>query len=285
MGVLIMGIKQRIALIAGLILILSAMFFFQKSIIDEFSFNPERVELYFNKESEILSAILAEEEYINERYTIAYEEMENNSDNSAFIISILKDSNDEDEFFKDKFLDYLKLKIPYISEETLSITDYSSNNRILAEWHKGTKLFIASLLFILIVIIFIRRVKNIKNHVKEELKIHYIKEMIKLRISEILEEAIKLVVLMFGGIFLLQWIIKFQFNIPGKYLPAYDIFDFEFYQNLSNTTKLALSSYGYLFDSTLNKVRLLSLGFFILGIITLLIIIRTFNNKLLRGRD
>ncbi|WP_352419246.1 hypothetical protein [Proteiniborus sp.] len=280
-----MGIKQRIALIAGFILILSAMFFFQKSIIDEFTLNPERLELYFHKESEILSAILAEEEYITEKYTVAYEEMENNSNNNAFIISIQKIANNEDEFFKDKFIDYLKIKIPYIDEDTLNIRDYSNNNRVLAEWHKGTKLFIASLLFVLLVIIFIRKVKIIKNHVKEELKIHYIKEVIKLRISEILEEAIKLVVLMFGGIFLLQWIIKFQFNIPGKYLPANDIFDFKFYQNLSNATKMGLSSYGCLFDSTLNKVKLLSLGIFILGTITLLVTIRAFNNELLRGRD
>lgn len=277
--------KKRIALIAGFIVILSAIFFFQKSIIDELSLNPERVELFFDKESEISSAILAEEEYISERYTVAYEEMKNNSDNHAFIISIQKVANNEDEFFKDKLVDYLKLKIPHIHEETLNIRDYSNNNTVLAEWHKGTELFIASLLFILLAIIFIRRIKIIKNHVKEELKIYYLKEMIKLRISEILEEAIKLVVLMFGGIFLLQWIIKFQFNIPGKYLPAYDIFDFKFYQTLSDTTKMNLSSYGYLYDSILNKVRLLTLGFFILGIITFLVIIRALNNELLRGRD
>lgn len=277
--------KKRIALIAGFIVILSAIFFFQKSIIDELSLNPERVELFFDKESEISSAILAEEEYISERYTVAYEEMKNNSDNHAFIISIQKIANNEDEFFKDKLVDYLKLKIPHIHEETLNIRDYSDNNTVLAEWHKGTELFIASLLFILLVIFFIRRIKIIKNRVKEEIKIYYLKEMIKLRISEILEEAIKLVVLMFGGIFLLQWIIKFQFNIPGKYLPAYDIFDFKFYQTLSDTTEMSLSSHGYLYDSTLNKVRLLTLGLFVLGIITFLVIFRTLNNELLRGRD
>ena len=121
--------------------------------------------------------------------------------------------------------------------------------------------------------------------VKKELEIYYLKEIIYLRISEILEEAIKLVLLIFGGIFLLQWVIKFQFNIPGKYLPINYIFDFEFYQTLTDSIKINLSSYGYFYDMTLNKVKLLTLAFFILGIITFVLIIRMINNEVLGGRD
>ncbi|MDU5080055.1 ABC transporter permease [Tissierella carlieri] len=374
--------KKEIVLVLGLIVILAFMFFFQKSLIDEFSLIPQRVELSFDKDSEALPFILSEEQYINESYKyvlyiekdtvlneksltamgidknyyelesmefiygeniflnenqiiisdrlakeryggvnpigkmieiegesyeiidiykingsnmlirdkkdivyIDYEYAKNNLDNYISIISIQKPASIEDEFYKDKFIDYLKFRIPEINKEALNIMDYSDTNRVLMEWHRGTKLFIVSLLFILIAIIFLRRIKMINRCVKKELEIYYLKEIIYLRISEILEEAIKLVLLIFGGIFLLQWVIKFQFNIPGKYLPINDIFDFEFYQTLTDSIKINLSSYGYFYDMTLNKVKLLTLAFFILGIITFVLIIRMINNEVLGGRD
>lgn len=273
--------KKRIALIAGLIIILSAMFFFQKSLITDFSLKPERVELSFDMNNEILPFILSEEEYIGERYTMGYEYAKNNLDNYIPIIFIEKPINSKEEFFKDKFIDYLKFRIPELDEEMLNIMDYSDTNRVLMEWHRVTKLFIISLLFILITIIFLRRIKNINRRVKKELELYYLKEIIYLRISEILEEIIKLVLLIFGGILSLQWIIKFQFNIPGRYLPVNDIFDFEFYRMLNNNMKMNLSNYGYFYDITLKKVKLFTFGFIILGIITFLLIIRIINNKVL----
>lgn len=63
-------------------------------------------------------------------------------------------------------------------------------------------------------------------------------------------------------------------------MPVSDIFDFEFYRMLNNSVKMNLSSYGYFYDITLYKVKLLTLGFFILGIITFLLIIRTINNRM-----
>ena len=374
--------KKRIALIVGLVIILLAIFFFQKSLINNFSLKSERIELYFDMNNEILPFILSEEQYIGERYKYAlyieeetvlkekplivtgidknyyelepmeliygentfsnenqiiisdrlakksygtvnpigknikiedknyeiigiyktnennifsrdkkdvayidYEYAKNSLNNYISIISIQKPANSKEEFFKEKFIDYLKFRIPDLNEEMLNIMDYSDTNRVLIEWHRGTKLFIASLSFILIATIFLKKIKIINKHVKKDLEIYYPKEIISLRVNEILEEAIKLVLLIFGGIFLLQWIIKFQFNIPGKYLPANDIFDFKFYRALNNPIKMNISSYGYFYDITLDKVKLLTLGFFILAIITFLLIIKMANNKLLRGRD
>jgi putative ABC transport system permease protein len=374
--------KKRIALIVGLVIILLAIFFFQKSLINNFSLKSERIELYFDMNNEILPFILSEEQYIGERYKYAlyieeetvlkekplivtgidknyyelepmeliygentfsnenqiiisdrlakksygtvnpigknikiedknyeiigiyktnennifsrdkkdvayidYEYAKNSLNNYISIISIQKPANSKEEFFKEKFIDYLKFRIPDLNEEMLNIMDYSDTNRVLIEWHRGTKLFIASLSFILIATIFLKKIKIINKHVKKDLEIYYPKEIISLRVNEILEEAIKLVLLIFGGIFLLQWIIKFQFNIPGKYLPANDIFDFKFYRTLKNPVKMNISSYGYFYDITLDKVKLLTLGFFILAIITFLLIIKMANNKLLRGRD
>ena len=368
--------KKRIIFILGFIVILAIMFFFQKSLM-----SPERVELSFDKDSETLPLILAEEQYISERYKytlhiekntvlnekpltvigidknyyelgsiefiyeensfpnenqiiisdrlakemdvgvnpigknieiegknyeiintyktkgssifiknrrdiayIDYEYAKNNLYNYISIISIQKPVGNE-EFFKEKFIDYLKFKIPELNEEVLNIADYSDTNRILIEWHRTTKLFIASLLFILIVMVCTRRIKTINRWIKKDLEIYYLREIIHLRITEILEETIKLVLLIFGGIFLLQWIIKFQFNIPGKYLPVDDIFNFKFYQTLADSIKISPSSYGYFYDLTLNKVKLLTLAFFILGIITFVLIIKMINNKALRGRD
>ncbi|MBU5427544.1 hypothetical protein KQI41_14240 [Tissierella pigra] len=277
--------KKRIILIIVLIFILSAIFLYQKSLITDFSLKPERVELLFDMNREILPFILLEEQYISEKYDIRYEYEKDNLDNHIYIISIQKTVNIEDEFFKDRFIDYLKIRVPEIDEETLNITDYSDTNRILMEWHKGIKLFIVSLLFILIAIILVRRIKVIIKSVKKELKIYYFKEIIHLRISQILEEAIKLVLLIFSEIFLLQWIIKFQFNIPGRFLPVNDIFDREFYRNINNTTKVNLSSYGDFYNMTLYKVRLLTFGFLILGILTFLLIITMFNSKEPKGGD
>ena len=225
--------------------------------------------------------------FIKNRRDIAYIDYEyakNNLYNYISIISIQKPVGNE-EFFKEKFIDYLKFKIPELNEEVLNIADYSDTNRILIEWHRTTKLFIASLLFILIVMVCTRRIKTINRWIKKDLEIYYLREIIHLRITEILEETIKLVLLIFGGIFLLQWIIKFQFNIPGKYLPVDDIFNFKFYQTLADSIKISPSSYGYFYDLTLNKVKLLTLAFFILGIITFVLIIKMINNKALRGRD
>lgn len=277
--------KKRIILVAVLIIILLVMFFFQKSLITDFSLEPERLELSFDLNSEILPLVLSEEQYITERYDIDYEYEKDNLDNYISIISIQKSIGAPDEFFKEKFIDYLKFKITELDEEELKIVDYSDTTRVLMEWHRGTKLFIASLLFMLIAIILIRRIKVINKGAKKDLEIYYFKEIFHLKTSEILEEAIKLALLIFSGIFLLQWIIKFQFNIPGKYLPPTDIFDFEFYRILNNPIKMNLSSYGYLYDITLNKVKLLTLGFFILGIITFLLIIGMSNNKVLGGVD
>ncbi len=276
-----MSNRRTITLIVGLIVILSAMYFLQKNLIKDFSLEPERIELSFDMNNEILHFILAEEEYIGERYK--YEIV--NLDNNISIISIEKPIGIEDEFFKDKFIDYLKFKIPVLDEKFLEVVDYSQTNRILMEWHRGATLFATFLLFILITIILVKRIKIINNRIKKDLEIYYLKEIIHLRISEILEEAIKLVLLLFGGIFLLQWIIKFQFNIPGRYLPAHDILDFEFYKMLNSNIKMNLSSYGYIYNMTLDKVKLLTLGFIILSIVTFIIIIRMLNKKVLEGRD
>lgn len=282
-----MGNKKRIVLPVVLILtlILIAIFFFQKGLITHFSLREERVELSFDINNKILPYILLEEEYINEEYNIAYEDTKDDIGNYISIISIMKPINNEEEFFKEKFIDYLKFKIPHLNEEDLNITDYSHANRVLIEWHRAAKLFIASLLFILISIIFLKRIKIINKCVKKDIEIYYLKELIHLRLSEILEETIKLVLMVFGGIFLLQWIIKFQFNIPGKYLPANDIFDFKFYGMLNNGVKMNLSSYGQFHDITLNKVKLLTFAFLILSIAAFLLIIKMFNNKALEGRD
>lgn len=216
---------------------------------------------------------------------IDYEYAKNNLNNYISIISIQKPMGSKEEFFKEKFIDYLRFRNPGLNEEILDITDYSDANRVLIEWHRGTKLFIASLLFILIGMIFLRKIKVIDDLVKKDLKSYYLKEIILLRINEILEETIKLVLLLFGGIFLLQWIINFQFNIPGKYLPTNDIFDFQFYQLLNNSNKKNLSSYGHLYNITLEQVKLLTLGFLILALITFLLIMRMINNKILGGKD
>lgn len=226
--------------------------------------------------------------FLKDRNDIAYIDYEyakNSLNNYTSIISIQKPTSSEEEFFKEKFIDYLRFRNPELNEETLNIRDYSDTNRVLIELHRGTKLFIAFLLFILIGVIFIRRIKFINKSIKKDLETYYLKEIIYLRASEILEEAIRLVLLIFGGIFLLQWIIKFQFNIPGKYLPVNDIFDFEFYQLLNSHIKTNLSSYGHLYNITLDRVKMLTLGFAILSLITFLFIIRIINNKMLGGRD
>lgn len=374
--------KKRIILVVGLVMVLLAIFFFQKKLIDDFSLKSERIELFFDMDNEILPFILSEEEYIGERYKYAlyiekevvlnekpltiiavdkdyyklqpieliykkstffnetqiiisdrlakenygnvnpigksieiegnnyeivniyktnknhiflkdrndiayidYEYAKNSLNNYTSIISIQKPTSSEEEFFKEKFIDYLRFRNPELNEETLNIRDYSDTNRVLIELHRGTKLFIAFLLFILIGVIFIRRIKFINKSIKKDLETYYLKEIIYLRASEILEEAIRLVLLIFGGIFLLQWIIKFQFNIPGKYLPVNDIFDFEFYQLLNSHIKTNLSSYGHLYNITLDRVKMLTLGFAILSLITFLFIIRIINNKMLGGRD
>lgn len=274
--------KKRIALLVGFILILSLMYFFQKSLIDNFSLEPERLELFFHKEDEILDLILAEEEYISEEYKMVYEYEE---DNNIAIISIEKPKGIEDEFFKDKFIDYLRFKIPELDERFLEVVDYSNSNRVLIEWHRGAKLFASFLLFILIVIILVGRIRGINIRAKKDLEIYYPREIINLRISEILEETIKLVLLFFGAIFLLQWIIKFQFNIPGRYLPTDDIFDFEFYKTLNNSMKMNLSSYGDFYNMTLDKVKLLTFGLLILSTITFAFTIRMLNKKMLKGGD
>lgn len=369
--------KKRIVLIIGLVIVLLAIFFFQESLINDFSLKSERIELSFDMNNEMLPFILSEEQYIGERYKYAlyieqetvlneqpltvigidknyyelepiefiygkntfsngnqiiisdrlakekygavnsvgenieiedknyeiigiykknesnmfvrnekdiayidYEYAKNDLNNYISIISIQKPVDSKEEFFKEKFIDYLKFRIPELNEEMLNIMDYSDANRVLIEWHRGTKLFTASLLFILIAIIFLRKINTINKYVKKDLELYYPKEIICLRINEILEEAIKLLLLIFGTIFLLQWIIKFQFNIPGKCLPVSDIFDFEFYRMLNNSVKMNLSSYGYFYDITLYKVKLLTLGFFILGIITFLLIIRMINSRM-----
>lgn len=280
-----MGNKKRIVLIVVLILILIAIFFFQKGLITDFLMKEERLELSFDMNNKTLPYILLEEEYISERYNIGYEDTKDKIGNYFSIISIKKPINSEEEFFKEKFIDYLKFKIPYLNEEDLNITDYSHSNRILIEWHRVAKLFIASLLFILIVITLLRRIKIINKYLKKDLEIYYLKELMHLRLSEILEETIKLVLIVFGGIFLLQWIIKFQFNIPGKYLPANDIFYFKFYGMLSEGIKLNMSSYGSFYNSTLFKVKLLTLGFIIISLIVFLLLISIQNKKAAEGRD
>lgn len=273
--------KKIIIFIVALIVILFTIFFFQKSLITDFSLEPERIELLFNSKDETLSYILSEEEYISERYNIDYEYKKDN----ICSIFIQKPLDDAEEFFKEKFIDYLKIRIPELNEQVLNIADYSHVNRVLRQWHRGVKLFIASLLFILIAIIFSKRIKNINKFIRKELDLYYLKEILSLKLNEILEETIKLVLLIFGGIFLLRWIIKFQFNIPGKYLPVSDIFDFEFYRLINGSIKMDVSSYGEFYYMTLNKVRLMTLGFLIIGIITFLLIIKLMNKKILEGSD
>lgn len=280
-----MKTKGKTLILTGLILILSILFFFQKRLIDDFSLKEERFEISLHENNKILSNILSEEGYITERYNMEYEYTENELGNQTCIISILKPLDSEEVFFKEKFIDYLKFRIPEINEEMIDIRDYSQANTVLMEWYRGTMFFIAFLLFILIVIIFIRRIKSAYKFIKKELEMCYLREILTLRISEILEESIKLVLLIFGGIFMLQWIIKFQFNIPGRYLPVSDIFDFKFYRGLSSSTKVYTSNYGHFYDLTLDRVRLITLGFFIISIITLLFLIRNTNNKVLKGRD
>lgn len=275
--------KKRIILIVTLLVILFSIFFIQKRLIDDFSLKPERIELSFDVNSEMIIYILSEEEYISERYKIGYEYGRNNLENDISIIFIKKPIGSEEEFFKEKFIDYLKLKIPNLNEEKLNIVDYSQTNRVLTEWNRAITLFITSLLFILIAIIFFKRIKIINKSLKKDLELYYLKEIINLRMTEILEETIKLVLLIFGGIFLLQWIIKFQFNILGKYLPTNDIFDFNFYQMRNKSIEMNLSSYGHIYDMTLNKVMLLTLGFFTIGIVTFLLIVKIINNKELEG--
>lgn len=280
-----MKTKGKTLILTGLILILFTLFFFQKILIDDFSSKEERLEISIPENNKILSSILSEEKYITERYNMEYEYTENEGGNRTCIISILKPLDSEEAFFKEKFIDYLKFRIPEINEEILDIRDYSRSNTVLMEWHRGTKFFMVFLLFILIVIIFIRRIKVINKFIKKELDMHYLREILNLRISEILEESIKLALLIFGGIFILQWVIKFQFNIPGRYLPVSDIFDFKFYKGLSSFTKVYTSNYGHFYDLTLDRVRLITLGFFIISIITFLLLTRITNNKVLEGRD
>lgn len=278
-----MGNKKRIVLVLVFINILIFVFFFQKKLIDKFSLEPERLELYLKENDEVLPIILEEEEYIAERYIIEYGE--NKLDKGSFVISIQKFTNIEDEFFKERFINHIKFKIPQLEEERLNIIDYSNSIRVLRVWHDVNKVFIGCLSFIIIIIFLIRRAKIIKKYLKKDLMIYYPKEIIKLRVNEILEEAIRLSLLIFSGIFLLKWIISFQFNIPGEYLPANNIFEFEFYKALTKITEINLSSYGYFYDITLNKVRLLTLGFSILSTITFLLIIKRPNYKVMEGRD
>lgn len=277
-----MGSKKRTLLILLFTTILIITFFFQKKLIDKFSMEPERLELKFKINDEVISFILAEEEYIVEKYSLGYEEY---VDEEIIMVSIQKLNNIEDEFFKDRFVDYIKLKIPQLEQEQLNMIDYSNTIRILKAWYDGTKLLLACQLFILTMIILTKRIKIINKYVKKDLIRYYPEEIIKVRTNAILEDVIRLSLLIFIGIFLLRWIINLQFNIPGNYLPANNIFDFNFYRSISNVRKTNLSNYGNLYYNILNKVRLFTLGSCILSSITFLLIIKKPNYKVMEGRD
>lgn len=279
-----METKKRIILLIVLVSLLSGMFFIQKNLVISFATKPERLELSFESKDEILSYLLEEKEYISELYNISNEYGMSYQENIVSIISIEKPINSGDEFFKEKFIDYLRLRNPDLNEELLNVTDYSHANTIIMEWHRASKFFIASILFILIVVIFIRRIQSLNKYLKYELKMYYLKEVIQLRTIEILEESIKLVLLLFVGLFLLQWIIKFQFNIPGKYLPVSNIFDFEFYR-MTQKMKLTFSNYGNIYNSILFKVKLLTLGNIIISIFIFLFLVNLENVKVKKGRD
>ena len=275
--------KKRIISILIFATILIIIFFSQKTLIAKFSLEPERLELHLKEDDIILPFILEEEQYIAEKYNIEYDA--NKVNQNFLVISIQKPNKIEDEFFKDRFIDYTKFRIPQLEKEQLNIIDYSNTIRVVKGCHDVTKLVIVCQLFILIIIILTRRVRIINKCFKKDIMIYYPKEIIKIRINEILEEAIKLSLLIFVGIFLLRWIINFQFNIPGNYLPANNIFDFKFYRSIINVTKTNLSGYGDLYYNILNKVRLLTLGTCILGGITFLLIIKKSNYKVMEGRD
>lgn len=269
-----------IIVILALIAVLSLLFYMQKNMINKFSSETQRLELIFDKDSESLKTILAEEEYISEKYLF---KIENSTDNNKRILLIEKDKYNKDEFFKDKFIDYLKIRlndIDALDVDSIETRDYSNSSRVLSEFNKGTKLLIAILGFIVIIIFLVGRIKTIIYNVRTDLGIYYVKEIIRNKTVEILEELIKLVILFFGGIFLLQWIIKLKFNIPRMYLPPNDIFDFKFYSDLSSSFMPALSNYGNLYNDTLNKVKLLMMAIAIIGIIILVCILIIFKKDI-----
>jgi hypothetical protein len=259
---------------------LLAMMYLQKNLINKFSDKAERLEMLFNDKSEILSIILEEKDYILVRYSM---QEEKSLDNKFFIITIEKSTHNQDEFFKDKFIEYLKFKIPDINEEMLNFNDYTDANKVLLEWCRGLKFFTFSLAFVLVTVLLVLEIKLIISRVKRDLKNYYIEELVKNTITDILEELIKLTVLLFSEIFLLQWLIKFKFNISGRYLPANNIFDFKFYQNLENLSIIALSCYGNSYHNVLYGVKMLALIALIIVIILFLITITTivkyFKNK------
>lgn len=219
--------------------------------------------------------------YENDIVYIDYEDAKDNLDDYASIISIIKPSITDDEFFKDRFIDDLMFKLPDVNEELLNIRDYSDASRVLMEWHRGIKLLTFTLLAILIAIVIIKRIKRVIYNLKRDLQLNYLSEIVSLRINEILGENIILALLIFSEIFLLRWIIRFQFNIPGRYLPANDIFDFNFYRTLADS--MNISRYGDLYNITLSKVKLLALLFFIISIVIFVLITKMLSSQLQGG--
>ncbi|MBC8588890.1 ABC transporter permease [Paratissierella segnis] len=132
-------------------------------------------------------------------------------------------------FFNERLNEYISEGIPYISLDSGLIFDYTDYSTILSQFFEGSIFLMEFLIFVLITIIILRKLKDDSKEYRLQLQDYYAKEIIMGNMDAILLEAIKLVLLIFLWAIILRFVINFKFNIPGRVLPPEDIFDFNFY--------------------------------------------------------
>lgn len=147
-------------------------------------------------------------------------------------------------FFKEELKEYVFANIEY-SDYGTYINDCTDYMTVVSQFYRGMFFVAAFLLFIFISLMLIGKLKHYGVELRFRLKTQYVNEIFLENVNNILIELIKLIIVLFLWIFLLRWIVSFQFEIPGRFLPVEDIFDFNFYGELYFSSKQHFSSELY----------------------------------------
>lgn len=184
---------------------------------------------------------------------VPYKELPENGENTLNKILFGEMNGKNVLFFREKLQEYISSKIPDIELNKLNIYDYMDSPSVISQFFYGLIFVGELLLFSFITVTLIKKIKTYKRCYKEELQINYGYEIFSKNLTDILFEMIIMTLLIFLWIFLIRFLISFKFEIPGRVLPADDIFDFKFFFSLYSSFKPsnAVSCYGQLYKGLL----------------------------------
>lgn len=182
-------------------------------------------------------------------------------------------------FFEEELREYFTENVGYM--DNIYIDDYTDYSIIISQFQRGMVFISEFLLFIFFSVVFVRRLRLYGAELKNRLKFQYMNEILSENVSSILIELIKLIMLLFICIFLLQHIIDFQFKIPGRLLPIENIFDFEFYRELilSFREHPVANLYEYMYRSALKVSELCLTAYIFLATAGLVFALKIKNRK------